>query len=148
MCIGNKQVLSVISVCADIPFKKFRRMYWTGLWPILPTLMIVFFTKLMLKFFILIYLLHSSICFGHYCVHLQEDNYINTASGIVTLETSEWSKLLKYIVCCIIWTLEDGKIHIKSIQNPVDIIKKCKCWFAMCGLRHVDEMFTLMTVFF
>jgi len=29
--------------------------------------------------------------------HLQEDNCISTASGIVTLETSELSKLLKYI---------------------------------------------------
>jgi len=37
------------------------------------------------KFFILIHLLHYCICFGHYCAHLQEDNCINTASGIVTL---------------------------------------------------------------
>ena len=106
---------------------------------------IFFFTNLMNKFFILIHLLHSSTCFEDYCAHLQEDNCINslnaelnpmchllallgahpilhfsgirvnTASGIVTLETSEWSKLLKYIVCCIIWTLQEGKIHIKSI---------------------------------
>ena len=26
-----------------------------------------------------------STCFEHYCAHLQEDNCINTASGIVTL---------------------------------------------------------------
>ena len=44
----------------------------------------LFFTNLMHKFFILIHLLHSSTCFGHYCAHLQEDNCINTASGIVT----------------------------------------------------------------
>jgi len=31
MCIGNKQVLSVIIVGYDIPFKKFRRVYWTRL---------------------------------------------------------------------------------------------------------------------
>ena len=37
------------------------------------------------KFFILIHLLHSSICFEHYCAHIQKDNCINTASGIVTL---------------------------------------------------------------
>jgi len=37
------------------------------------------------KFFILIHLLHSSTCVEHYCAHLQEDNCINTASGIVTL---------------------------------------------------------------
>jgi hypothetical protein len=78
-------------------------------------MIVFFFNNLVHKFFILIHLLHSSTCFEHYCAHLQEDNCINTASGIVTLETSEWSKLVKYIVCCIIWTLEDGKIHIKSI---------------------------------
>ena len=44
-----------------------------------------FFTNLMHKYFILIHLLHSSTCFEHYCAHLQEDNCINTASGIVTL---------------------------------------------------------------
>ena len=44
-----------------------------------------FFTDLMQKLFILIHLLPSSTCFEHYCAHLQEDNWINTASGIVTL---------------------------------------------------------------
>ena len=44
-----------------------------------------------------------------------EDNCVSTASRIVTLKTNEWSKLLKYIVCCITQTLEDGKIHVKSI---------------------------------
>jgi len=29
--------------------------------------------------------LYSSTCFEHYCAHLQGDNCINTASGIVTL---------------------------------------------------------------
>ena len=47
--------------------------------------MIVFFINLMHKFFILIHLLYSSTCFEHYCAHLEQDNYINTASGIVTL---------------------------------------------------------------
>ena len=44
-----------------------------------------FFTNLMHKFFILIHFLHSSTCFEHYYVHLQEDNCISTASVIVTL---------------------------------------------------------------
>jgi len=39
----------------------------------------------MKQFFISKNLLHSSTCFEHYCAHLQEDNCINTASGIVTL---------------------------------------------------------------
>jgi len=46
---------------------------------------VFFFTNLIHKFFILIHLLYSSTCFEHYCAHLQEDNCINTASGIVTL---------------------------------------------------------------
>ena len=37
------------------------------------------------KFFILIHLLYSSIGFEHYYAHLQEDNCISTASGIVTV---------------------------------------------------------------
>jgi len=37
--------------------------------------------------FILIRLLHSSTCFDHYYAHLQEDNCISTASGIVTVFT-------------------------------------------------------------
>jgi len=52
---------------------------------ILKKIMIVFFTNLMHKFFILIHLLHSSTCFEHYCARLQEDNCISTASGIVTV---------------------------------------------------------------
>jgi len=45
----------------------------------------LFFTNLMHKFFILMHLVYSCTCFEHYCAHLQEDNCINTASGIVTL---------------------------------------------------------------
>ena len=49
-----------------------------------PNIMIVFFTNLMHRFFILIHLLHSSTCFEQYCAHLQEDNCIETASVIIT----------------------------------------------------------------
>jgi len=48
-------------------------------------IMIVFFTNLIHKLFILIHLLHSSTCFEHYYAHLQEDNCISAAPGIVTL---------------------------------------------------------------
>ena len=48
-------------------------------------LMIVIFTNLMHIFFILIHLLYSCTCSEHYYAHLQEDNCISTASGIVTL---------------------------------------------------------------
>ena len=37
-----------------------------------PNIIIVFFTNLMDKFFILIHLLHSSTCFEHYYAHPQE----------------------------------------------------------------------------
>ena len=47
--------------------------------------MIVFFTNLMHRFFILMHLLHFSTCFEHYYAHLQEDNCISTVSGIVTV---------------------------------------------------------------
>ena len=46
---------------------------------------IVFFTNLMHNFFILMHLLHSSTCFDHCYAHLQEDNCINTTSGVITL---------------------------------------------------------------
>ena len=36
-----------------------------------PNITIVFFTKLMHKFFILIHLLYSCTCFEHYYAHLQ-----------------------------------------------------------------------------
>ena len=42
-------------------------------------------TNLMHKFFILIRLLYSCTCFEHCCAHLQEENCINTASGVVTI---------------------------------------------------------------
>jgi len=38
----------------------------------------------MKKLFILIHLLYSSTCFEHYYAHLQEDDCISTASGIVS----------------------------------------------------------------
>jgi len=51
-------------------------------------------------FFILVHLLYPSIYFEHYCAHLQKDNCISTTSGIVALETIEWSKLLNCAVYC------------------------------------------------
>jgi len=67
------------------------------------------------KFFILIHLLYSSTCFEHYCAYLQEDNFINMASVIVNLETSEWSKLL--ITC---FQSDDTKCFVNKICLPED----------------------------
>jgi len=65
-----------------------------------------FFTKLMHKFFILLRLLHSPTCFYHHCAHLQEDNCISTASGIVTL--FRW--LFSTLVTCFRQQLIDNSI--------------------------------------
>ena len=43
----------------------------------------------------IIRLSQSSTCFEQRCAHHQEVKCINTASGIVTLETSEWSKITR-----------------------------------------------------
>jgi hypothetical protein len=37
----------------------------------------------------------SSTCFDQLCAHLQEDSCMNTTFGIITLKTSEWSKITK-----------------------------------------------------
>jgi len=47
--------------------------------------LIVFFTTLTHKFFILIHSLHSFTCFEQHCAHVQEANCISAASGIITL---------------------------------------------------------------
>ena len=53
------------------------------------------------QFFYIIRLFQSSICFEQTRAHHQEVNCINTASGIVTLKTSEWSKITKIQFSCI-----------------------------------------------
>jgi len=55
--------------------------------------MIVFFYQLDEQFLYFNAFITFIYIFQHYCAHLQEDNCINTTSGIVTLETTEWSKL-------------------------------------------------------
>jgi hypothetical protein len=41
----------------------------------------------------MICLFESSICFEQKCTHPQGKNFINTASGIISLKTIEWSKI-------------------------------------------------------
>jgi len=41
----------------------------------------------------MICLFESSTRFQQLCAHPQEDNCINTTPGIITLKTSEWSKI-------------------------------------------------------
>jgi len=76
------------------------------------------FTNLMHKFFISIHLLHSSTCFEHYCAHLQEDNCINTASGIVTLFRCLFSSqvrrghiILLYMFRALLCSPSGGQLH-------------------------------------
>jgi len=43
----------------------------------------------------MLYLFESSTCFEQLCAHPQEDNCINTTSGIITLKTSEWFEITR-----------------------------------------------------
>jgi len=43
----------------------------------------------------MICLFESSTCFEQLCAHPQEDNCIDTTSGIITLKINEWSKITK-----------------------------------------------------
>ena len=88
---GNRRFSTAFSVACHWSLSWFR---WTQTCPYL--MIVFFFNNLMHQFFILIHLLHSCTYFEHYCAHLQEDNCINTASGIVTLETGEWSPEWRY----------------------------------------------------
>jgi len=76
----------------------------------------LFFTNLMHKVFILIHLLHSSTCFEHYCVHLQEHNCINTASGIVTLFSD-----------CSVHRLREDSSNLCTEQSPKESDDKRCC---------------------
>ena len=78
------------------------------------------------KFFILIHLLHTSTCFEHYCAHLQEDSFISTASGIVTLETSGWF-ILFYMFRALLCSSSGGQIVL--VQHLVSSL-----WKQVCGL--------------
>jgi len=47
------------------------------------------------QFFSIIYLFESSTRFEQLCAHLQEDNCINTNSGIISVEAIEWFKIIR-----------------------------------------------------
>jgi hypothetical protein len=64
----------------------------------------------------MIHLFQFSTCFEQLCAHPQEDNYINTTSGIITLEISEWSKITEItgVHCgCVIYKTINDKILVK-----------------------------------
>jgi len=48
----------------------------------------------------------SFTCFEQTRAHHQEVSCINTASGIVTLKTSEWSKITKIQFSCIVYNMQ------------------------------------------
>ena len=67
----------------------------------------------------MLYLYESSTCFGQLFAHPQEDNCINTTSGVITLKICEWSKITKMATthrgCIIHKTLTiNDKILVKS----------------------------------
>jgi len=91
-----------------------------------------FFTNLMNKFFILIRLLHSSTCFEHNCAHLQEDNCINTESGIVTLFGGLFSTQVMRGLC----TEQSPKESddTRCCTNTIVLLK-----MSIIVSKHVDE---------
>ena len=63
-------------------------------------------------------LFQSSTCFEQTRARHQEVNSINTASGVVTLKASEWSKITKIQFNCIVYkTLTSNvKMLVKSFK--------------------------------
>ena len=58
-------------------------------------LIILVGNQLEAQFSSMICLFESSTCFEQLCAYPQEDKCLNTASGIITLKISEWSKITK-----------------------------------------------------
>ena len=107
-------------------------------------MIVLFFTNMMQKFFILIHLLHSTTCFEHCCAHPQEDNCINTASGTVTLfgwlfRTQVTRGLLLYwcrlvLVTCVL------NSHPKRVTIPDAVLIQLSSWrWAQKCSTHVEE---------
>jgi hypothetical protein len=62
------------------------------------------------QFFYIKPLFQSSTCFEQARAHHQEVICINTASGIVTLKTSEWSKITKYSAAKLYFVILDHSL--------------------------------------
>jgi len=58
-------------------------------------IIIVFFTNLMYKFFILIHILHPSTCFEHYYAHPQEVNFVLIQHLVSSLSLGDFSTQVK-----------------------------------------------------
>jgi len=89
-----------------------------------PNIMIVFFTNLIHKFFILIHLLYSSTCFEQYYAHLQEDSCISTASCIVTLQYTGYER---HLLTCVLYS------HLKTVTIPDAVLIQ---FVASFSLQH------------
>ena len=79
------QFYTLDQMCCDAEGDELQSGNFHILLTVHPNTMTVYFTNLKQEFFILIHLLYSSTCFEHYYAHLQEENCISTASGIVTV---------------------------------------------------------------
>ena len=51
----------------------------------------------------IICLFESSTCFEELCAHPQEDNCMNTTSGIITLEINEWYVAVFFLLIVMIF---------------------------------------------
>ena len=79
--------------------------------------MIVFFNKLMHRFFILIHLLHSLHVSSTIMLIFRRSNCISTASVFVTLETSEWSVVSRVIPDAVLTQFDLLKMSIIMLET-------------------------------
>ena len=109
-------------------------------------IIIVFFTNLMHKFFILIHSLHPSTCFKHYCVHPQEVKFVllqhpvsslslgdcsvhrlrKDCSTVLSKPTEQSPKQSDETRCCTntIWPPEDEHNSARNTQRDVISVLK------------------------
>jgi hypothetical protein len=83
-------------------------------------------------------LFESSTCFEQLCAHHQEDNCMNTTSGIITLKMSEWSALQPQCIIVILVILDHSLIFRVIIPEVVFIQLSSWGWAHRC-LKHVGD---------
>jgi len=94
--------------------------------------------KRALHFSSMIHLFKSSTCFKQLCAHPQENNCMNTTSGIITLKISEWSKITKItrIHCgCIAATMYSSYFqsdYTRSCIHTTVLLRMCTQLLETC----------------
>ena len=100
-------------------------------------------------------LFESSTCCKQLCAHPQENNCINTTSGIITLKINEWSKIAKItritriyrgcmqpryiLVILVILVILDHSFIFRVIIPDVVLIQLFSCGWAHSCSKHVED---------